>query len=134
MIADIPASGGGGAARARRGGLPGALAACLRFSSLAALSRTQARKRRGPGSPRISRYGVFPENPATQRCPGGSGARARRRLASGAAGPTRSGKLNLSCDVLVVDHLSDEVIVFESAHRIIKQSPDWEAAQSHHIA
>ena len=42
------------------------------------------------------------------------------------------GKLNLSCDVIVVIHFSPQVIVFEWTH-IKQQSPDWKTAQNHHI-
>ena len=59
----------------------------------------------------------------------GSIRKARRRAGVACA---EVGKLNLSCDVTVVNHLSHRVIVFEWAH-IKQQSPDWEAAQNHHI-
>ena len=38
------------------------------------------------------------------------------------------GKLNLSCDVIVVNHLSHQVIVFEWA-RVKQQSPDWKTVK-----
>ena len=37
-------------------------------------------------------------------------------------------KMNLSCDVIVVSHISHRVIVFERAH-VNKRSPDWKTAQ-----
>ena len=42
------------------------------------------------------------------------------------------GELNLSCDVIVVSHLSHQAIVFEGMH-IKQQSPDWKTAKHHHI-
>ena len=46
-------------------------------------------------------------------------------------GPPTVGKLNLSCDVIVVNHFSPQVIVFEWAH-IKQQSPDWTTVKHHH--
>ena len=45
---------------------------------------------------------------------------------------TLIGKLNLSCDVIVVNNLSHQVIVSERTY-IKKQSPDWTTARNHHI-
>ena len=42
------------------------------------------------------------------------------------------GKLNLSCDVIVISHSSHQVVAFERAY-IKQQSPDWTADKSHHI-
>ena len=42
------------------------------------------------------------------------------------------GKLDLSCGVIVVNHFSHQVIVFDWAH-IKQQTPDWETTQNHRI-